>query len=396
MRVALGFAWVWLAVAIAWPGLAQADSSVVVLGVRSLDGDDAFAHNVSVALRTGAQKMQGWNVSQRDVSLAQMSLAHGCDEPDARCMADIAGTLEVDRLIYGTVLRAGDEVQLALFNFDAVTGHVESSLEQKVRAAELQEPALDATIATLLRRLSGEKVAGMLRITGDTPGARVTLDGEQAGALDVRGELLLTEVAAGDHQVVVEGAPGRKELTVVVAEGATATVRVALRAPAAPTVSKARQDQEPLTQPGPQRNWRRPVGWTAVGLAGALAVGTVITWVGLDKINKDPDLQAYRALYAKPGEDGGTSDVCREAEGGTQALKHASAENLALEAEARDLCKRADTLELLQYVFIGAAVASGGVGAYLLLSTPKDGGSRVSLRPRIQGHAASVTATVRF
>src|SRR5688572_11535939 len=109
MRVALKFAWVWLVVGALLPSLAQADSTVVVLGVRSLDGDDALAHNVSVALRTGAQKMQGWNVSQRDVSLAQMSLAHGCDEPDARCMADIAGTLEVDRLIYGTILKAGDE-----------------------------------------------------------------------------------------------------------------------------------------------------------------------------------------------------------------------------------------------------------------------------------------------
>jgi hypothetical protein len=311
-------------------------------------------------------------------------------------MADIAATLEVDRLIYGTVLRAGEEVQLALFNFYAVTGHVESSIEHKVRAAELQEPALDATIGTLLRRLAGEKVAGMLRITGDTPGAKVSLDGEDMGALDVRGELLLTEVAAGPHQVVVEAPSGRKEQSVNVVEGTTATVRVVLRAPATLRISKEEQTED-FEQPGPRRGrWRRPVGWTAVGLAGAFAVGTVITWVGLDQINKDPDLRAYRGLYTRPGQENGTADVCREAKDHTQEIKNASADRIALEGSARDLCNRADTLELLQYVFIGAAVASGGVGAYLLLTTPKDNGPKVSFRPRIRGHEASISATVRF
>jgi hypothetical protein len=396
MRVALKFAWVWLWVGTLMPALAQADSSVVVLGVRSLDGDDALAHDVSVALRTGAQKMQGWNVSQRDVSLAQMSLAHGCDEPDARCMADIAGTLEVDRLIYGTILKAGDEVQLSLFNFDAVTGHVETSLEQKVRAAEVAEPALDATVATLLRRLAGEKVAGMLRITGDSPGAKVTLDGEDAGALDVRGELLLTEVAAGKHELSVEAPSGRKDMSVNVAEGATSTVRVTLRAPSTLRVTKDSEAERAPDEPREGRPWRRPVGWTAVGLAGAFAVGTVVTWVGIDKINNDPDLKAYRNEYPKPTESGGTSDVCREAEDGTLELEgDASAQTLALEASARKLCNRADTLEILQYVFIGTAVLSGGVGAYLLLTTPKHKG-QVSLRPRANGSSASLTATVRF
>ena len=85
----------------------SADSSVVVLGVRSLDGEDDQAREISAALRQAARKVEGFQVSDRDVSLAQMSLAHGCDEPDARCMADIAATLKVDRLIYGTTARSG-------------------------------------------------------------------------------------------------------------------------------------------------------------------------------------------------------------------------------------------------------------------------------------------------
>src|SRR5687768_3650577 len=78
------------------PPRATADSSVVVLGLRSLDGEDEEARRISTALREAARQAGGLRVSDRDVSLAQMSLAHGCDEPDARCMADIASTLKVD------------------------------------------------------------------------------------------------------------------------------------------------------------------------------------------------------------------------------------------------------------------------------------------------------------
>jgi hypothetical protein len=400
MRVtrALWFVWVWVALSGAVPTLARADSSVVVLGVRSLDGDDAFAHDVSVALRAGAQKMAGWNVSQRDVSLAQMSLAHGCEEPDARCMADIAGTLEVDRLIYGTVLKTGEEVQLSLFNFDAVTGQVVSSLEQKLHAPELAEPAIEATMGTLVRRLAGEKVAGMLRVSGDTPGARVLLDGRPAGSLDLRGELLIAEVPAGNHTLSIESADTRKEESVLVEEGVTSSMRISLR-PAGGGERRAAGGapaDEPESEAGPAKPWRRIFGWTSVGLAGGLVAATVVTWVRIDAINKEPELKTYRNQFPPPDEKGGVSDVCREARDHKLANDNpGDAEKAALEASARDLCGKADTLEVLQYVFLGGAVVAGGVGAYLLLTAPDDPGP-VSLRPRFGPGRASLTATYRF
>jgi hypothetical protein len=40
----------------------------------------------------------------------------------------------------------------------------------------------------------------------------------------------------------------------------------------------------------------------------------------------------------------------------------------------RDLCSTGDTVEVLQYVFLGTAIVSGGLGVYLLLSAGDGGG----------------------
>ena len=81
--------------AVAAPALA--DSTVVVLGMRSVEGDDDVANDVTEQLRGAARAVQGWTVSSAAVSMAQMSLAHGCDEIDAACLTEIAKGLKADR-----------------------------------------------------------------------------------------------------------------------------------------------------------------------------------------------------------------------------------------------------------------------------------------------------------
>jgi hypothetical protein len=118
--------------------------------------------------------------------------------------------------------------------------------------------------------------------------------------------------------------------------------------------------------------------------------------VRIDAINKEPDLQAYRKQFPPPDQQGGVNDVCREARDRKLEMDDpGNTEKAALEASARDLCGKADTLEVLQYVFLGGAVVAGGVGAYLLLTAPDDP-APVSLRPRFGPGRASLTATYRF
>ena len=76
---------------------ASADSTVVLLGLRSVEGDDEFANQLTAALREQAAKLGTWEVSDRNVSLAQMSLAYGCEELDAACLTEIAVGLQANR-----------------------------------------------------------------------------------------------------------------------------------------------------------------------------------------------------------------------------------------------------------------------------------------------------------
>ena len=46
------------------PSHARADSTVIVLSIRALDGDDELAHRLSDALRVGAAKVSGWQNSE--------------------------------------------------------------------------------------------------------------------------------------------------------------------------------------------------------------------------------------------------------------------------------------------------------------------------------------------
>ena len=83
--------------------------------------------------------------------------------------------------------------------------------------------------------------------------------------------------------------------------------------------------------------------------------------------------------------------MCAEAKAGTmEPWQHP-----ALENSARSLCDEADTLEVLQYVFLGSAIAFGGLGTYLLVTDPKRHQS-VSLRPSFRHGQAMLRASVQF
>lgn len=189
------------------PALAQ-DGEVFVLGIRSVEGDDELSRNLTGAIRQEARGVDDWTVSPAEISLAQMSVAHGCDEPDAQCMAEIAEELQASRIVYGTVRRTGAGEQydyaLTLYNFNAQSGQIEDSLTDTIPSVQADIDNLRPRAERYIAQFAGQARFGSVRIQTRTPGATVFIDDENAGTTDEAGALVVTDVTEGDRDVRIE------------------------------------------------------------------------------------------------------------------------------------------------------------------------------------------------
>lgn len=184
-----------------------AQTSAIVLGIRSVEGDEELARNLTGALRHAASQVPGWAVSQADVTLAQMSMVHGCDEPDAACMAEIANELGQGRIVYGTVRRTGAgasyDFALTLYFFNSESGQIEGSLTDTIPRGQTDIDPLRPRAARYLARFTDQTQYGSVRIATNVPGALVLLDGREVGRTDEAGVILVDEVAEGQRDLEI-------------------------------------------------------------------------------------------------------------------------------------------------------------------------------------------------
>ncbi|MEM9070661.1 MAG: PEGA domain-containing protein [Myxococcota bacterium] len=190
------------------PTVGFADTGIIVLGIRSVEGDDEISRNLTGALRQAASSVDGWIVAEAEVSLAQMTMVHGCTEPDAACMSEIANELGQQRVIYGTVRRtgAGDEYgfALTLYMFNAESGQIEDSLTDSIDNDEAGIDALRTRALRYVAQLSGQARYGVIRLVVNRPGASVQIDGEAMGQTDDNGVLVMEDIAEGQRDIRIE------------------------------------------------------------------------------------------------------------------------------------------------------------------------------------------------
>ncbi|MCS6799899.1 MAG: PEGA domain-containing protein, partial [Myxococcota bacterium] len=356
---------VWTALGgLALPAVAEAQVHVTVLELRSIEGDDDVAASLTAALRQAASRVEGWNVSEREVSLVQMALAHDCDESEVSCLQRIAATLQTQRLLYGTLRRASGSAAggfvASLFLFDASSGQIVGSLTDTIPRARADIDDLRPRARQYVSTLAGATRPTGLRVQSNVAGASVLVDGSSVGVTDARGQLDV-DVAPGRHRIEVRrDGYDPFETTVDVISGA----RLELDATLAPEGSGA------LDRPGraPARRGRGP-NWIGIALLGAgVAFGglTVATWAQIESMEDDPAFLAYRRRFSPQEDSCGLIDVA--AERGATPVEI---------TRARDVCDSASTQEVLQFVWLGLAVGAFGAGA-LLLASGGDGEERAS------------------
>lgn len=372
----------------AFPAAARADVSVMVLGITSVEGDDDFARNLTGAVRHEASQVREWQVSDREVTLSQMSLAHGCsDTPDVACLRQIASTLNAQRLVYGIVRRdASQDFEVTLSLYDAESGVIERTVEDTLPGRRTDIDDLRDPARAMVGRLSGPQT-GSLSVASNTPGASVLVDGEVAGTTDSSGNFEMPEIPVGAHTVELR-ADGREAWTgqVTIARGTAMTLDAELTEGTGETGGGG----------GPSINWAG-VALIAVGAA-ALGV-SIYSWARLEAINSDPQYDAYLTSFRQ------TYDP---AEGGTLPAQRLTNCDAASRGETlggtvppgvvNDLCSEGSTLEVLQYVFLGVAVAAGATGAVLMIldSGGSESEGQVTLTPSFGPNGGSIGARVRF
>lgn len=396
-----------LALAFASPVLA--DTSVVVLGLRSIEGDDDVAHDVTQALRRSAEGIVGWSVSTTAVSMAQMSLAHGCDDVDAACLADMARGLSADRIVYGTLRRnsAREDYNyaLSLNLYDAQAASIARSIDDTILRTETDPSSLAAHATRLIHRLAGVSQGGAIIVQANLSDAEVHINGQVVGQL-IGGSARYDGMQAGAYRVEVHAqgyAPHVSTVNVVDGQDAIVSAELQTAALSAEGYDTVSNDREPPRM-GHGLSW---LGWTLVGVSAVTMAGAIFSWVRISDIDSDPLLVDYRHVVAlsnqaaKNSGDTEIGDVCKAAELGLtyepQGFDPADV------PAVQDLCSSGDTFEVLQYVFLGTAIVSGGIGTYLLLTAGDGGSERAdrskptwSLSPQVGRHHGALSATLRF
>jgi hypothetical protein len=380
------------------PSLVHAQRSVVVLGITSMEGDDDLAHTLTGAIRHAASRVDGWRVSDTEVTLAQMALAHGCsDEPDMGCLTQIAGTLGTQAIIYGILRRSGTDArspfQLSLTLYDAQTQHIERSISETIPPNRTDIDDLREPARRMIAQLSGPQT-GSIRVLTNVPGAEVRVDGEVAGMTGADGSFVASAVPIGSHRVEVR-AEGHQPWSGSV-RVATAT-EMELHADLVATGGSGGDDGGGGGTGG-DRSGGASISWPGLALigAGALALGaTIYSWVRIQAIQNDPEFVDYRQNWT-------VENVCTQASMGVPHGAGTMEQQRQRAATVDGLCGEAGALEVLQYVFLTVAVGAAGAGAALLILDGGRGGSSerevasFELMPHLGPNSGSITARLRF
>jgi hypothetical protein len=235
-----------LALALLAAGIAQAaDPAVAVLGIEPVDVPEQMCQAVTDALRQRAAATPGIRIVQGK-ELVEMKMIFGCDGEQASCMAQAGRSLGADKLLYGTIKKAGktgNNVVVALKLLDVNTGVIEKFVNETVNKRDVSPGNASPIAAKWFSSLVEVEAKAMLNLTTEPPGASVTVDGQPAG----RTPVTLRDLSPGPHQFVLTLA-GRNSInrTIELKPGGSHEVSLQMEAESAGT------PREPVTPPPQQ------------------------------------------------------------------------------------------------------------------------------------------------
>lgn len=292
------------------------DLSTAVLGLETQDVPPKLADEIAELLRQNVSSSHDMRLGTgRD--LVELKLVFSCADEGHACMAQAGKSLSVERLIYGSIKRSGDGYVVWLKLFDVKREKIEAWLAETVNKDKLVGSNLKPLVAKWFYKLRGRSAdVGTLRISAEVPGAVVSLDGVAAGATLPDKPLVLSEVPAGKHQVILAKVGyGAAAETVSLAAGQVLDLKLDLREGTAvatpggqvkpvprPVVKLGEADREDASRGShgwsPGAGYR--VGFWVTLVGGVVSAGTALKY-GLDVRKVNQDLDPYRRFSCPSG-----------------------------------------------------------------------------------------------
>lgn len=349
---------------------------IQVIAIQTPDADDQ-AEALTKALRNAVRATPGWSQAEGDYSLEVLTLSLKCpDPPDAGCQSRIADQIRADRYIWGVLSKGKGNVVKGEVNFWVRNkGTQKYSLEYSANLTEAQDEALKKVASDAFLALSGGPPKGEVKVKAGSVAGQVFIDGQPQGAL-TSGEGTFF-IPAGPHELVVR-APGYADMSTQI------TVK-----PNSPTDVVVAPVKAGDTTP---TNWKRIGGFAALGV-GVVSAGVGI-FESVQVVGYRDQFSDYQKRYTSE------QNLCKIAAGDeVDAPVSGAVLSTADKGTILDICNKADTARLLQFVFYPLAALTAGAGVYLLATSgtakdkPKTG---LMILPQFDKNGGKLDVAFRF
>ena len=357
-----------LAAVVAWGApawAAEGEYPVAVLTIQTLDAfeqADAFTG----ALKTAVEDAEGWTYAQleKDHALLFLTSSLDCtDPPDAACEQKIGDELKVDRFVWGTLTKDGNDVAGEL--------HLWVRGQGASRGAKYRFPV--NVVVPGDRAFTDLVLAKFLEVAGPAPPAKVKI---RAGSVDgsVRvGGKEVGKIVAGS--ATIELPPGTHKITVVADGYEEMSTSIEVKA-----LEQREVSLTPVKQSGGP-DVQKILGIASIGV-GVVAAG-VATYAGVRVMQINDDLAPFRqgtdGDYFFPNDTDGCATSGAEYPNIVgQPTRTDQGDRLDY---VKDLCSEGKTMQTLTLAMWPVAGAFAGTGIILLATAKWGEGQEVARLP---------------
>jgi hypothetical protein len=356
------------------PGVAAAQATKPYrLGLMQLESDavhdDKVTPMLMAELRDALPKRPDYELVDTHVNMTQLSLAEDCSVAELSCLAQIAERLKLDGFMFGRLTHDDGEVPMASFRrFDRARGTIQSTAIISFGSERFSPERMQAEVYQLLNKLLGPAPKQSQAVAAAVPVAEAA-------------------------PPIAAAAPKAEEPPAAQAQATAPKDNSAVAAQANSSAPLVLNDKLQVNE---GLSARKFAGYVLLGGAAASVGLSVLSFVQVDRAANNSSFQDYRTLVGAT--NGNVKDVCDEANAGKRYGQ--SADNFR---QVKSSCSSGTTFEVLQYVFIGGALVTGGLGAFLLFGGGGDkekaaatGLQTLTLHPSIGRGGASLNARMRF